>query len=415
MASRLVSARDAAWLLFFSALAAVSPTLSDPAVENAAEVQLLVALAVVQVLEPRLPFLQARGGYLFSIVLKLLLGFLLIGVTGGVQSSYYLILLVPVVSAATSLGAWGTVLVTLAACGAYVSFLLFLDWQYVTLLPADVRELALRVLFLCIISFLTYHLVEANRSQARKYQNVAEQLAEANANLRQAEAEVRRSERLAALGQLTAGLAHELRNPLGTMRASAEVLRQNVAAENAVARELADYIASEVVRTSNLITKFLDFARPLRLSLRTAELSEVIDRAVAQLENHQPPFDVSVYKNYSPDIKPFPMDGDLIESVMYNLLENAAQATPGGGAVTVKTRPLAGGVEISVIDRGAGIKPEDKESIFNPFFTTKSNGIGLGLALVARIVGEHGGKIAADSEPGQGSVFRVVLPVEHES
>jgi signal transduction histidine kinase len=92
------------------------------------------------------------------------------------------------------------------------------------------------------------------------------------------------------------------------------------------------------------------------------------------------------------------------------LLENAAQASQPGGAITVKTRPAAGSVEIAVIDRGAGIKPDDIENIFNPFFTTKSDGIGLGLAIVSKIIDEHGGTMAVESELGQGSVFRILLP-----
>jgi signal transduction histidine kinase len=136
---------------------------------------------------------------------------------------------------------------------------------------------------------------------------------------------------------------------------------------------------------------------------------------VAQLARHYPPFDVAVYKNYSPDVRHLPLDAELMERVFYNLLLNAAQATPPGGAVTVKTRVADGGAEVSVIDRGAGIAPKDLESIFNPFFTTKAEGVGLGLAIVSKIVDEHGGKIAVESEAGKGSVFRVYLPAAPES
>lgn len=402
---RVLRPQELPWLLLFAALAAASPMLS------AAEIELLAALAALQVVEPHVPFLATRRGQVFSLVVKLLLGYLLIGVSGGLQSSYYLIMMVPVVSAATTLGALGTTVVTVAACLSYLSFLVFVDWSRQELSSQGIRELGLRVLFLCMLGFLTHRLVEANRMQARRYQGVAEQLAEANRNLQAAEAAVRRSERLAALGQLTAGLAHELRNPLGTMKASAEVLRHKVTEENEVARELAGFIEAEVDRTSNLITRFLNFARPLRLQLKEAELTEVIDRAVAQIAQRKPPYEVAVYKNYSPDIRPFPLDSDLMESVVYNLLENAAQASPPGGAITVKTRPVDNGVEIAVIDRGTGIASTDRENIFNPFFTTKADGIGLGLAIVAKIIDEHGGKIAVESEPGQGSVFRVLLPV----
>jgi signal transduction histidine kinase len=96
---------------------------------------------------------------------------------------------------------------------------------------------------------------------------------------------------------------------------------------------------------------------------------------------------------------------------VYNLVLNAVQATPAGGTVTVKTRAAGSAAEIAVIDRGAGIEPKHLETIFNPFFTTKPAGVGLGLAIVAKIVDEHGGNIAVESEPGKGSVFRVLLPM----
>jgi signal transduction histidine kinase len=101
-----------------------------------------------------------------------------------------------------------------------------------------------------------------------------------------------------------------------------------------------------------------------------------------------------------------------MERVLYNLILNAAQASPSNGSVTVKTRHLDGTVEIAVIDRGAGIDPKGIKDIFNPFYTTKSSGVGLGLAIVSKIVDEHGGKISVESEPGGGSVFRVYLPFQ---
>jgi len=258
---------------------------------------------------------------------------------------------------------------------------------------------------------LTNTLAEARRRQFEKTKAVADQLAEANRNLQQAEEAVRRSDRLAALGQLAAGLAHELRNPLGTIRASAEMLNRSIASENEVAREMAGFISSEVDRTNSLVTRFLDFVRPLELRPAPADLAQVLDRAVAMVEREAAARGVTVYKNYSPDIPPFPLDAELMERVFYNLLANAGQATAPGGAVTVKTRPADGNAEISVIDRGEGIEPKLIDTIFNPFFTTKPDGVGLGLAICSKIVDQHGGKIAVESEPGKGSVFRVYLPM----
>ena len=134
----------------------------------------------------------------------------------------------------------------------------------------------------------------------------------------------------------------------------------------------------------------------------------MLDRAVAAVEREAPR--VAIYKNYAPEIAPFPFDPELLERVFFNLIVNAAQATQPGGAVTVKTRAGNGIVEIAIIDRGSGIDPKNMDNIFNPFFTTKPDGVGLGLAIVSKIVDQHGGKIAVESDPGKGSVFRVFLP-----
>jgi two-component system, NtrC family, sensor histidine kinase HydH len=397
---RYVRPQDFVWLLLFSAVAAFSPERSIKVIT------VLVALGVVQVLEPRL-------GAIPTIVLQLALCYLLIGYSGGVSSSFYLILLLPVISAATNFGLAGTAICSLLACAIYLSFLIFLDWKNEYIPPDQVLELALRSVFLPVVGYMTHQLAEAHRSEARKAQAAAEQLAAANQSLQEAEAQVRRADRLAALGQLTAGLAHELRNPLSTMKTSADMLARSVAAENAVAREMAGFIGAEVDRTNSLITRFLDFARPQHLRLETGDLAALLDRAIERFERERNSASagITIYKNYSPGIPPLAFDAELMERVIANLLSNAAEASPADGAITVKTRRADSTVEIAVIDRGSGIAPKDLESIFNPFYTTKSEGVGLGLAIVSKIVDEHGGQIAVESTPGEGSVFRVYLPL----
>lgn len=406
---RKVRPQDIMLLVLFAALAAASPTL------DASEVSLLFALAALEFAEYAVPFFTTRNGRICWILLQLVLAYLLIGYTGAIDSNYFLILLLPVVSAATYLGVVATLIFTLLACGSYLSFLLFVDFSYYVIEPDQIRVLIMRLLFLAVVGNLVNALSAALRVQSANYQQAAEQLAEANRSLSEAEAAVRRADRLAALGQLTAGLAHELRNPLGTMKASAEVLARNVAEGNAVAREMAEFISSEVDRTNSLVTRFLDFARPLKLKLAPADLAEVLDRAIAQVERGVPQYHVTIYKNYSPDLVPFPFDAELMERVFYNLLLNAAQAAPENGVITVKTRKAGGNAEAAVIDRGPGIDPAAVEQIFNPFFTTKPDGVGLGLAIVSKIVDEHGGKIAVESEPGKGSVFRVYLPIQRKT
>lgn len=392
------------WLTLFAVLAAYSPS-PDPRVP-----MILAALGVLQVLEPRI-------GTITTIVIELILCLVLFAYSGEINTSYYLILLLPVISASTNFGLRGTILSTISACGVYLIFLAHLELHDLELIPGQDRELLLRVAWCPVIAFLSYQLAQANREQTRKAEAAVRDLADANRNLQKAEAEVRRAERLAALGQLTAGLAHELRNPLGTMKTSAEMLSRQVAKENEVAKEMAGYIAEEVDRTNNLITRFLDFARPQRLTLQKGDLAGLLDEVVKRYERERPTAigSVAVYKNYSPDIPPLNFDAQLLERALVNLLTNAAQASPAGSAVTVKARmaqTTAGPmVEIAVIDRGAGIEQKNLENIFNPFFTTKSNGVGLGLAVVSKIVDDHGGSIAVESAPGEGSVFRVFLPV----
>ena len=372
---------------------------------DAYEIVPLALLAIAQILEPKIPAPPTTRSRIFWIFLKLALGWVLIGFSGGVNSPFWLVLLLPVATAATTFGITGTLLAIVLSSAAYLTFLIRVN-------QADqiTVDLGLRIIFIAVVGNLVNILAEELRTQSRRHQQTALELAYTNAQLQKAEEEIRRSERLAALGQLSAGLAHELRNPLGTIRASSEMLSRNVSSENEVTREMAGFIAAEVDRCNSLITRFLQFARPLQVKTARADLGQTIDRSVELVQREMPK--ISIYKNYEPEIAPFPFDAELMERVFYNLLLNAAQATAPGGAVTVKTRAAAGAAEIAVIDRGAGIGPDHVKNIFNPFFTTKPDGVGLGLAIVAKIVDEHGGKITVESEPGKGSVFRVMLPTQ---
>ena len=393
-----------AWLLFSVLMAVLGPNHTPVAIS------LLLAIGIFQIVATRPPSFRSTRGQLASFAITLVLCFLLMYYTGGIGSRYYLMLFVPVTTAALAFSLLGTLAATGVVCGGFLSFLAFINWEHQIIEAEEKRELVFRVLILAFLGYLTNQLAEGRRKEARKAQAVADQLADANLHLMEAEAAVRRTERLAAIGQLSAGLAHELRNPLGTIKASAEMLTRNVASEGAIAKEMAEFISTEVDRTNTLVTRFLDFARPLAVRAQRGDITRTIDRAVEELERHKPSA-VSVYRNYSPDVAPFLFDADLMERVFYNLLVNAAQASPPQSCITIKTRQQDDTVEIAIIDRGAGIDPMHLESIFNPFFTTKSQGVGLGLAVVSRIVDEHGGRIAVESEPGSGSIFRVFLPV----
>ena len=292
-----------------------------------------------------------------------------------------------------------------------------MSWNNVLDPASTSKRLALNCLFIVHTGQLVKLPAEAIRAPSAKYKAVADQLSETNRQLREAEAAVRRSERLAALGQLSAGLAHELRNPLGTIKASSEMLARNVASENELAREVAGYISTEVDRCNSLVSRFLDFARPLEARLATADLTQVLDRAIqmASARGTLKAREINIYRNYAPDIPSVPLDAELMERVFFNVIQNAIQASAPGSSVTVKTRGDGDLAETCIIDRGSGIDPKLIETIFNPFVTTKPHGVGLGLAIVSRIVDRHGGKMTVESQPGEGSVFRVRLPLHARS
>jgi two-component system, NtrC family, sensor histidine kinase HydH len=329
--SRHVRLQDFLWIVLFAALIFSSQTRDAP------EVTMLVALAIAQVVESKIPALASTRGRISWIFLNLALVYLLIGYTGTVNSPYWLLLTLPVLSGAAALGVAGTLVVSVLAAGFYLSFFLLIDWHKFEILPEDISAVVVRMVFLLMAGLLANALAEDLRVQTQRSRRAAEQLSAANDQLQQAEDAVRRSDRLAALGQLSAGLAHELRNPLGTIRGSAEMLGSSVSAENEVAREVAGFIASEVDRANSLITRFLHFARPLELRADMADLAQTIDRAITNVEREIT--GITIYKNYAPEIPPFCFDAELMERVLYNLILNAAQASAAGGRRAPPTAP----------------------------------------------------------------------------
>lgn len=365
---------------------------------------LVFGLAVLQLIEGRVPLLRTPTGRMTSVFLQLLLAIVLMHETGDIASPYYPILLLPVVSTATYLGVVATVFASVAAVAASLSFLLFVDWKEFEMVADGWHVLAIRCLLMAATAVLVNALGRTIRTESARNKATAEKLAIANESLRAAEAAVRRAERLAALGQLTAGLAHELRNPLASIKGSAELLARSSADRDAVARELGGIISSEVDRTNLLVTRFLDFARPLEPQLETADITGVIDRAAGHAG-------VEIVRAYARDVPRLALDPALMEQVFINLLSNAAQASEPGEPITVSTRFEEPWVEIDVTDQGSGIATDKIETIFNPFVTTKQTGVGLGLPIVAKIIDGHGGKMTVESILGKGSTFRIRLPV----
>lgn len=227
-------------------------------------------------------------------------------------------------------------------------------------------------------------------------------------DLREMERVLRRNERLAALGTLAASVAHEVRNPLAAIAGCAELLEPDVSEED---KRLIHVIRSESARLADIVTDLLDYARPRKLERHKIEfgraLTELADSFRADPSNANIDLRVNVPK------QPVPVELDIsqITQVLWNLVRNGSEAMDGTGRLDVDLEELdRDQVRIRVHDRGKGIAPADIDRVFEPFFSTKSGGTGIGLALVHRIVDEHGGKIDVKSTLGEGTVFTMELP-----
>ena len=403
---------DLLWLVFLAGLAVLPPLVEIH------KQLILLSIGLFQIFERRIMGgIPAGRRNAYSIIIKILLSSLLLDHTSAVaaiDSSYYPIYYLPVVSAAMIYGGWGTMFWTVVTSAAYCSFLIP-ALRLFRLTPDSISELAIRNLFFFLIAIVVNRLVSEFRRQTNRYRLLAEELSETNRKLELAQEEARRSERLAALGQLSAGLAHEIRNPLGVIKGSAEMLSQKLQSADSIACELAGYISSEVERLNVLVGRFLDFARPLQLDLRPSDIKSLIEKSLNSVHDLHLDSKIEVRKNFEAGLPPVPLDLDLSELVFANLFQNAYDAMPEGGQLSVAASRARSdgkqGVEIEIADTGPGIPEENKEQIFNPFFTTKKTGVGLGLSIVSKIVDNHGGRIRVGSRGGAGACFRLFFPV----
>ena len=407
---------DLLLLLFLAGLA-----IADP-VDEPHKQLILLAIAISQWLEGKLVAWRPVRGAAYSVLIKILLATLLLDHTGtiGIESSYHPIYYLPIVTAAVYFGTVGTLLWTTLASLAYCSYLYpVLVLQEYEFTRNGITELLLRILFFYLAGLVVNRFAVERRRQTEQYRRLATELAETNLQLEQAQAEARRSERLAALGQLSAGLAHEIRNPLGIIKGSAEMLSSKLASADPLAGELAGYISGEVNRLNALVAQFLDFARPLHLERREADLAPVVERALKSARDQFPTAPVRIERDFQPEAPHLPLDEPMAERVFVNLAVNAIEAMgESGGTLRVSIRAAAldgrTGAEVEFRDTGPGVSETMREQIFNPFVTTKRTGVGLGLSIVSKIMDEHGGTTRLETPPGGGACFRLFFPGAHD-
>lgn len=226
--------------------------------------------------------------------------------------------------------------------------------------------------------------------------------------------QLERSQRLSQMGQMAASVAHEIKNPLASIKGAVEIIN-SPATSTDERREFEGIVASEIGRIDRTVREFLDFGRPREIELQRADLSAAVAAAAKQMERQINVKGLELITMIENDIIA-EIDGEGIHQLVLNLLLNASEASDSGGTIEVRLERTSGGSAIiSVSDRGKGMSKEEVAQAFEPFYTSKSSGTGLGLAIAQSIVTKHEGRIEVDSELRRGTTFRVFLPVTGET
>jgi signal transduction histidine kinase len=230
-------------------------------------------------------------------------------------------------------------------------------------------------------------------------------------SVRRIENEIELSRRLAAIGRLTSGVAHEVKNPINAIVIHLEILRERMLQMDPETKRHMDIISSEFQRLDRVVKTLVDFSRPMELRLEETDLRRITDDVVAVLGPEAQQHGVTMLNERSPKPLPARVDEDLVKQALLNVVLNGVQAMQNGGTLTVRSFTQGENGTIEVIDQGTGIPPDVRDKIFNLYFTTKTTGSGIGLAMTYRVLQLHNGALEFESEVGKGTTFRLVLPL----
>lgn len=366
------------------------------------------------------------GGYLTAAADAVLVS-LVVLVSGGASSTFALAYFLEVVAVAVRFGQRASFIAAILCLGLYTAV--------AALHPAGVPstgEIALRFGFLVLTGLLAGYLAsEARHSQLalaaelrrtrelhRESTALAEENAELSAHLRQRLAELEtthaqlvRSTKLAAIGELAANVAHEINNPLTGVLSLVELIQEESAEDQSHQADL-ETIRAETLRVRAVVRSLLDFARQTPPQLELTDPRPVLAGVLPLVRKRAAVAGVEIHQAHAPEPLPIVVDTGQLKQVLINLLTNAIDAMPEGGDIFVRTERQDDEIVITVRDTGPGIPPEHADRIFEPFFTTKSavSGTGLGLSVSLGIIERHGGRITVESQPGHGATFAVRLP-----
>lgn len=351
--------------------------------------------------------------YLVALILDLAFIYFLIRFTGGIKSNFHLAFYLLVALHSFYYG------MRLGLCVAIVSSILYIFSDLPGIGSLYWTDLTLRLSFLVLIAVSLGLLSEKERNSRIRIENLnmelenkSRSLGEAYANLKETQEHLLQSEKLASIGTLAAGVAHEINNPLDGIQNCMRTIINEPGNQEQTLRYLK--LASDgLVRIDNIVRKLLDFARQSDLNMGHVNIKEVILKALELVAHRIDEQGIILTQRFDKSLPPVLGDGHYLQQVFLNIILNAVDAMPRGGSLTIigKNEPYK--VSISIIDTGCGIPAENLERIFDPFFTTKGvgEGTGLGLSVSLGIVKEHKGNIRVESEISKGSTFTVILPV----
>lgn len=280
-------------------------------------------------------------------------------------------------------------------------------------------EKYLEIVLYNIVGGVTGLLAQREKEKSLELQKTAEGLEASYKTLQQQseriiaiEEKLRRAEKLSTLGEMSAVLAHEIRNPLGSIRGTAEILRDDYKPGDPK-YEFIEIQIKETERLNRVVEDFLRMSKPQPTEMRVCSVKEELETVVALTRSDAAERKVRIGLHLIPDIPMVMGDGEKLRQAFLNIVINALQATPVGGRVDINVRQADGNLEISFSDTGQGIEPESLKRIFEPFFTTRAEGTGLGLAITKNIIESHGGTLEVESESGDGTTVVVSLPVQN--
>ncbi len=319
---------------------------------------------------------------------------------------------VPIVLAALYFGFWGGILSALAASLLFAPHIFFKWGNF----PEDSLNDLLVVVVFYGVAIITGITVDRLRASEERQSNTVRELEKSLHQLEVQGEELRRAERLSALGMLAGGLAHEIRNPVGIIRASAQLLAME---PHPGTHEATTVIQQETDRIEALIQELLDYAGGERLQRSTVNVAKLLTHVAERVQPLMTSSGIQIDVVVDPELGDASLEEEQMERILVGLCMNAVQAMDGPGRITLQAKQLRCPtpfsnpcLEIRVSDSGPGVSIEDRHRIFDPFYSTKDSGTGLGLSVAQRVVTDHGGRIWVESEYGNGATFVVQLPLD---